>query len=128
MTRMTGVFTVGGGESFTPPELLDPHAQMRLKAVLEQIDYAAFAANREIISHAFPDIDQHAILRFATTAAEARARYIKRALVLVEAGKNLGAEEVEELSQLRTTYEELVAAFDAMRRLVERGYTHLHHK
>jgi hypothetical protein len=126
MPRMTGVFTVGNGETFIPPELMDPHAQMKLKAVLEQIDYAAFASNREILGKAFHDIDQKTIQRFAISAANARTRYIKHALDVVDGGRVPTDEQIEELRHLRETYEELVAAFDATRRLVERGYTHLH--
>ena len=36
------------------PEDMEPQEQRRLRGLLEQIDYAAYVANRELIGHARP--------------------------------------------------------------------------
>ncbi len=126
MTRMTGVFTLGGSDHFVPEAELDPRVQMKLKAALEHIDYTAFAANREIIGRALGGEVTHAhFQRLAVAAAEARARYVARALALTANGHQANPAEIDELSGLRSAFEELFTAFDAMRRLVERGYVPL---
>ena len=126
MTRMTGVFTLGGSDHFVPETDLDPRQQMKLKAALEHIDYTAFAANREVLSRALGELTHQQFQRLAVMAAEARARYVARALALTAQAHEPSAAEIEEMANLRATFEELFAAFDAMRRMVERGYVQLH--
>ena len=72
MSRMTGVFTLGEGEVYEAPEMLDHHAQMRLKGNLQQIDYSIFAANREVFHKAVPELDQQTMIRFAVVVSELR--------------------------------------------------------
>ena len=104
----------------------DPQEQRRLRGHLEQIDYAAFVSNREVIpqimglgtSHSEPAAFQ----RLAVAAATARARWIAEALRLSEAGHAVGAAEIQRLAGLRSAYDELSEAYEGLRRMVERGY------
>lgn len=57
----------------------------------------------------------------AVAAAMARAQWVKEALALSEA-INPSHEQVSRLGRLRQAYEELAEAYEAMRRMVERGY------
>ena len=123
MSRMTGVFTIGEGEVYEAPEMMDHHAQMRLKGTLQQIDYSIFAANREIFQKEIPELDQETMIRFAVTVSEQRAAYVAKGLALARAGHAPSDADIAELARLRQRYEELEAAFRATRRLIERGYS-----
>jgi hypothetical protein len=119
---MTGVFTVGEGEIYEAPEMMDHHAQMRLKGNLQQIDYGIFAANREVFQKKIPELDQATMIRFAVVVSEERAAFVAQGLALARAGHTPSDADIAELARLRQRYEEMEAAFRAARRLIERGY------
>ncbi len=96
--------------------------QRRLRGQLEQIDYTAFASNREVIGAVLGQADAAKFQRLAVAAAHARAMWIKAALAMTETGAGLDPRQTEKLSQLRANYEELTEVYEGMRRMVERGY------
>jgi hypothetical protein len=108
-------------EHFEPEVELDPQEQRALRGHLEQIDYAAFAANKEILGKAIGHADLARFQRMAVAAAQARARWVASADALSQKPE-LSPQEVAQLTTLRTAYEELTEAYDALRRMVERGY------
>lgn len=109
-------------DHFEPESSEDPQAQRRLRGHLEQIDYAAFASNKEVIGQVLGGVDAARFQRLAVAGALARAKWVKGALALAEAPQGPTAEQVQRLSQLRTAFEELTEAYEALRRMVERGY------
>ncbi len=108
-------------EHFEPEANLDPQEQRALRAHLEQIDYAAFAANREVLAKTIGHADLARFQRMAVAAANARARWVAAAINL-SAKPDASPQDVAQLATLRCAYEELTEAYDAMRRMVERGY------
>ena len=110
------------GDHFEPAEAMDPKAQRALRGHLEQIDYAAYAANRTVLGAALAGVDAKKFERLAQATAEARARWVATGIAVTESGRAPSAEQVDELARLRTVYEELSAVYEAMRRMVERGY------
>lgn len=109
-------------DHFEPEDDSDPHAQRRMRGMLEQIDYAAFAANKEIIGQALGQGDIRKFQRLAVAAAQARAVWVSQALAASAAGGKLSSADLSQLAHLRETFEELTEAYEAMRRMVERGY------
>jgi hypothetical protein len=109
-------------DHFEPEQNLDPQAQRKLRGQLEQIDYIAFASNREMISQTLGVADALKFQRVAVAAAHARTRWVAEALAATEASHALSPEQVGRLSSLRSAYEELREVYEAMRRMVERGY------
>ncbi|CAN5735661.1 hypothetical protein BH11PSE1_BH11PSE1_03760 [soil metagenome] len=99
----------------------DPHAQRRMRGQLEQIDYTAFASNKEVIGAVLGFADSQKFQRMAVAAAMARAQWVKEALALSET-ISPSHEQISRLGRLRQAYEELAEAYEAMRRMVERGY------
>jgi hypothetical protein len=91
-------------DHFEPEAHMDPQEQRRLRGHLEQIDYAAFAANREILGKALGQADLEKFQRLAVAAAHARCQWVAAAIALAE------------------TFEELTEVYEALRRMVERGY------
>ncbi|MBI1359319.1 MAG: hypothetical protein GC155_03450 [Alphaproteobacteria bacterium] len=108
-------------DHFEPEAAMDPQEQRKLRGHLEQIDFAAFAANREVIGKTLGQADLARFQRLAVAAAQARAHWVKAAIETSPA-QALGAEEIENLTRLRRSYEELADAYEALRRMVERGY------
>lgn len=107
------------------PQDISPEDQRRLRGQLEQIDYAAFISNRELIGHKLGQADIAAFQRLAVAAANARAAWVAEALRLTSAAGPVSTEQAGRLAQLRVVFEELSEAYEAMRRMVERGYLSL---
>lgn len=109
-------------DHFEPEAALDPVEQRKLRGHLDQIDYTTFAANREIIGRALEHAEMANFERLAICAAHARAQWVAAALEIAQSAHTLTSEEVLRLQILRTAYDELAEAYEAMRRMVERGY------
>lgn len=104
------------------PQDIDPHEQRRLRGLLEQIDYAVFAANREVVGRALGEATPESFQALAVTTATARAKWAAEALRLAHSGSPATPDQVARLTAARTAYEELAEAYEALRRMVERGY------
>jgi len=109
-------------DHFQPDMSDDPQAQRRLRGQLEQIDFAAFAANREAIAGKLGHVSAARFEKLAVATAHARAEWAAAALALSENGRALSAAESGALTLMRETYMELSEAYEALRRMVERGY------
>jgi len=109
-------------DHFEPEMNDDPQAQRRLRGQLEHIDYTAFAANREAIARTLGSVPAARVQRLALAAAQARVAWTAQALTLADGGKPLEPGETARLALMRETYVELTEAYEALRRMVERGY------
>jgi long-subunit acyl-CoA synthetase (AMP-forming) len=109
-------------EHFEPEPSLDPVEQRKLRGHLEQIDYAAYAANCTVVAQVLGRAELSRFERLAVAAAQARARWVAAAIAMSEGATALSPDQVSELAALRRSFEELTDAYEAMRRLVERGY------
>ncbi len=109
-------------DHFEPEAALDPQAQRRLRGHIEQIDYTAYASNREVIGQVLGQADMARFQKLAVAAALARGQWIAAALAMTEAAQPLTPGEAARLAALRAAYEELTEAYEGLRRLVERGY------
>lgn len=109
-------------DHFEPEAALDPQAQRRLRGHIEQIDYTAYASNREVIGQVLGQADLGKFQKLAVAAALARSQWIAAAVAMTENPTPLSLEQAAKLTGLRTAYEELAEAYEGMRRMVERGY------
>jgi hypothetical protein len=109
-------------DHFEPEAELDPQAQRRLRGQMEQIDYTVYASNREVIGQVLGHADAGKFQRLAVATALARSQWVAAALAMTETPQPLTAEQSAKLARLRGAYEELTEAYEAMRRMVERGY------
>lgn len=104
------------------PQDTDPHEQRRLRGLLEQIDYSAFIANREVIGQMLPKLDASMFQKLAVLTATARAKWVAESLRQSESGAPSTPDQIARLATARTAYEELAEAYEGLRRMVERGY------
>ena len=107
------------------PEDSDPHEQRRLRGLLEQIDYSAFVANREVLAQMLPNLEPAHFQRLAVLTANARGKWVAESLRQSESGSPSTADQIARLTSARTAYEELAEAYEGLRRMVERGYVSL---
>lgn len=121
-TTRTASFRRVALDHFEPEADIDPQAQRRLRGLLEQIDYTAYASNKEVIAAVIGPTDAAKFQRLAVAAAHARAVWVAEAVRMSEASHAVSPEQTARLQHLRSTFEELTAAYEAMRRMVERGY------
>lgn len=104
------------------PQDLDPQEQRKLRGQLEQIDYAAFVSNREVVGQMLGGADAASFQKLAVMTATARAKWVAEALRLAHSGSPVTPDQTARLTAHRTAYEELAEAYEGLRRMVERGY------
>jgi hypothetical protein len=80
--------------------------------------------NREVINPVFPDLGLDDITPVMESVAKSRAAYLNALFKIVEAAKgNIPtAEHIQKLRALRMTYEEMVAAAQALETAIQRDY------
>ena len=111
------------GDHFEPDDEMDPKVQRQLRGHLEQIDYLAYTANRTVMGAALSAVDAKKFERLALATAQARAMWVAMGVAAGVPGHSLKAEQIAELTRLRMAFqEELTEVYEAMRRMVERGY------
>ncbi len=128
MAIVSSVTRPRGNDHFEPEAVLDPAEQRALRGRLEQIDYTVYAANKEVLARTLGETDPTKFQKLALAAAEARAQWIAAALKMSEHSHAPTQQQVEQLAHLRTAYDELSAAYEGMRRLVERGHLPYHRR
>jgi hypothetical protein len=113
-------------DRFEPDLVQDPHEQRKLRGQLEQIDYTIFAANQAVMKKTIHHVSLEDFQNLALSASRARSAWVDAAMSVTRMRGPLDAEEVDRLTNLRSAYEELSEAYEAMRRMVERGYLQFH--
>lgn len=109
-------------DHFEPDLVQDPTEQRKLRGYLEQIDYTVSAANQAVIQKDIHHVSLEDFRNLALTAARARTAWVTMAIELAKSHATLSPEQLARLSHLRNVYDELSEAYEAMRRMVERGY------
>jgi hypothetical protein len=109
-------------DHFEPEVSDDPQVQRRVRAQIEQMDYTAFAANREAVGHDLGVLDPAQVQRLAIAAAHARANWVSKALAISENATLPSPNLIDDLAHARSAFEELSSAYEGVRRMVERGY------
>jgi len=107
------------------PQDADPQEQRRLRGQMEQIDYAAFVANREVLGQMLSGVEAANFQKLAVLTAAARGKWVAEALRQSESGSPSTIDQIARLTAARTAYEELAEAYEGLRRMIERGYVGL---
>ncbi len=104
------------------PQDIDPQEQRRLRGLLEQIDYAAFISNREVVGQMLPGVTAGQFQKLAVMTSSARAKWVAEGLRQAESGAPSTPDQIARLTSARLAYEELAEVYEGLRRMVERGY------
>lgn len=113
-------------DHFEPDLVQDPGEQRKLRGYLEQIDYTVSAANQAVIQKSIHHVSLEDFRSLALAAAKARTAWVQTAIELTKTSVPMSPESLARLSHLRGIYDELSEAYEAMRRMVERGYLAYH--
>ncbi|MDA0822816.1 MAG: hypothetical protein O3C28_10365 [Proteobacteria bacterium] len=91
---------------------------------LLQYDRLRREINREIMGPAFESLERKELEPLLRLVATARCAYIKELLTIAAHHGNTGAsrEQLSALREKRETFEDLVAAANALETIIERGY------
>ena len=122
MPTVSSVSRPRGHDHFVPEAALDPETQRKMRGYLEHIDYATYAANRDVLGKALSKTDSAAFEKLATAAACARAEWIATAIAITQKGGTPSGDDIARMGAKRHAFEELSEAYEALRRAVERGY------
>ncbi|MHA6289074.1 hypothetical protein [Maricaulis sp. CAU 1757] len=109
-------------DHFEPDLIEDPAEQRKRRGHLEQIDYTVFAANQAVMNKTIHHVTIEDFQNLALTASKARSAWVDAAMSAARSRSPLSEQEVGRLTHLRSAYDELTEAYEAMRRMVERGY------
>jgi hypothetical protein len=109
-------------DHFEPDLVEDPGEQRKRRGHLEQIDYTVFAANQAVMSKTIHSVTIEDFQNLALSASKARGSWVDAAMSAARSRAPLSEQEVQRLQHLRSAYDELCEAYEAMRRMVERGY------
>ncbi len=97
----------------------DPEQLRVYRRFIEEIEMALRAANREIIGKQIPELDKESFFRLAISVAKLRANYLKAVLGLDWEDDGI---DIAAVQSKRAVYEEAAKAFEALERIIERGY------
>jgi len=122
MATVSSVTRQRGQDHFHPEAELSPESARRMRGYLERIDYAAYAANRDMVLKTIGQVDFATFQQLAAAAAHARADWLASAIAITRSGANPNGEDVARMGAKRRAFEELSEAYEGMRRAVERGY------
>ena len=67
-------------------------------------------------------VDVHTFQRLGAACAQARGNWVSATLHMMEKSITPSEADITRLAALRSAYNELTEAYDALRRMVERGY------
>ncbi|GAA0696154.1 hypothetical protein GCM10009104_25140 [Marinobacterium maritimum] len=92
--------------------------------LLLELDRYRREINREIINPRFPELKLDSLKPVLTMVAHARADYVAQLLELADSGQGQppAPEQIAALKRSRETFDELVAAVNALESLISRDY------
>ena len=109
-------------DHFETDEILNATSQRRLRKFHERLEKSIFAANREILSSRVKTLENDLFMRLAVKVTNARTNYVEHVLKIAGNEGGITSDEIDTLAKERRELDELIHGFDAVVRLVDRGY------
>lgn len=123
MVRYSGVIEPKKVDRLLTDVELDRQKRQSLARFRDRMDKTILEANQSVLRAKLPDITVDTMTRLAVRIAELRASYLARALKVAEVPGVPSVEVLEDLQRHRVAFEELREAFEALERVIERGYS-----
>lgn len=123
MVRYSGVIETRKPDRLLTSAELDRKKRHALQVFRERMDRTIIDANQTVLNAKLPDVTHETMTRLAVRIAELRASYLAKALAVAETPGVPPVSVLDELQQHRVAFEELREAFEALERVIERGYT-----
>ena len=125
MTRYAGMVETRKVDRLMSTDELDREKRHALLHFKEGLDALVMSANQEVLRAKVPNLSRESFTRMAVRVAELRGGYLARALKIAEAQGTPDVTAIDELRLARYAYDEMREAFEALQRVIERGYTKL---
>ncbi len=122
MSRYSGMVETRKIDRLSTTDELDKQRRQGLLRLREELDRTIMSANQEILRRKLPGFDRDALTRMAVRIAELRAVYLAKALEISASTGVPNAETLDALTHARQAYDELRGAYEALERVIERGY------
>ncbi|MEQ8745331.1 hypothetical protein [Pyruvatibacter sp.] len=123
MVRYSGVIETRKIDRLLTGAELDREKRRALQEFAERMDRTILEANYEVLHAKLPDVTLKTMTRLAVRIAELRAAYLAKALAVADQPGVPTASALDDLQRHRVAFEELREAFEALERVIERGYT-----
>ena len=125
MTRYAGMVETRKVDRLLTSDELDREKRHALMHFKQELDAVIMSANQQVLKSKLPNLTREALTRMAVRVAELRGSYLAKALKIAE---NHGTPEfsaIDDLRLARFAFDEMREAFEALERVLERGYTKL---
>ncbi|MEZ5667239.1 MAG: hypothetical protein R3F55_07370 [Alphaproteobacteria bacterium] len=123
MSRYNGMVETRKVDRLLSSEELDRDKRHALLQFQQELDAIIMSANQEVLRRKLPGFNRETMTRMAVRVAELRGSYLAKALKLAEAEGAPSVAAIDELRHARAAYDEIRDAFEALHRIIERGYT-----
>jgi hypothetical protein len=117
--RFAGYSKGGNVDNLMTSEQLDQKRRLAWLDFKGAMDKAIVAANKEVLGKV--TLTRESFLRRALTPAQLRADYLQKGIE-IGATRAPGRDQVAALGEARKAFEETSAVFEALERIIERGY------
>lgn len=117
--RFAGYSKGGNVDNLMTSEQLDQKRRLAWLDFKGAMDKAIVAANKEVLGKV--TLTRESFLRLALTTAQLRADYLQKGIE-IGATRAPGRDQVAALGEARKAFEETSAVFEALERIIERGY------
>ncbi|MGF1625705.1 MAG: hypothetical protein ACFCVH_12545 [Alphaproteobacteria bacterium] len=125
MTRYAGMVETRKVDRLLTSDELDREKRHALMQFKQELDAVIMSANQQVLKSRVPSLSRETITRMAVRVAELRGAYLAKALRIAEAQGTPDFPAIDELRLARFAFEEMCEAFEAMERVLDRGYTKL---
>ena len=122
MTKYSGIVETRKIDRLSTDDELDPKKQHALLQFRQDLDAVILSANQQILKRKLPNFDQDTMIRLAVRVAELRGEYLAKAISIADAEGPPSIAAIDELRLCRFAFDEMREAFDAIERVLERGY------
>ena len=125
MSKYAGMVETRKIDRLLTADELDKNKRHALLRFQQDLDAIIMSANQQVLKRSLPEFDREAITRMAVRVAELRGSYLKHALEIAQADGKPTPHAIAELRETRCAFDEMREAFEALERVIDRGYIKL---
>ena len=122
MSRFGGMVETKKVDRLLTTDEMDREKRQALLHYKQELDAIIMSANQEVLKRKLPSFRQETMTRLAVRVAELRGTYLAKALSVAEAEGTPKVAAIDELRLSRSAFDEMREAFEALERIIERGY------
>lgn len=122
MSKYGGMVETRKVDRLLTSEEMDRETRHELLRFQQELDAIIISANQQVLRKSLPNLSRDTITRLAVRVAELRGAYLAKALKVAVAQGAPDTAAITDLHNARLAFDEIREAFEAMERVIERGY------